>query len=220
METQGKTELLPRVVGIDRHRLTTDGEGVTTLVAFHGCPLRCRYCLNPHTLDNPGRWRRYRCRDLYDETRVDELYFLATGGGVTFGGGEPALHPRFIADFRALCGPRWQLTLETSLNVPTENVERLLPVVDRFIVDTKDMNPDIYRRYTGRDNRLVLENLRLLLAHGRSNDILARIPLIPGHNTEDDCRRSRETLESMGITRFDLFTYLTDIHHEQRKTDL
>ena len=60
-------EALPRVVGIARHRLVTDGEGVTTLVAFHGCPLRCRYCLNPQTLVEPGKWRRYRCRDLYEE---------------------------------------------------------------------------------------------------------------------------------------------------------
>ncbi|MQN81994.1 radical SAM protein, partial [Prevotella copri] len=30
------------LICIDRHRLTIDGEGVTTLVAFHGCPLRCK----------------------------------------------------------------------------------------------------------------------------------------------------------------------------------
>ena len=35
------------LIGIARHRLTIDGEGVTTLVAFHGCPLRCKYCLSP-----------------------------------------------------------------------------------------------------------------------------------------------------------------------------
>ena len=35
-----------KIFGIGRHRLTTDGEGVTTLVAFNGCPLRCKYCLN------------------------------------------------------------------------------------------------------------------------------------------------------------------------------
>ena len=29
-----------KIFGISRHRLTTDGEGVTTLVAFNGCPLR------------------------------------------------------------------------------------------------------------------------------------------------------------------------------------
>ena len=33
------------VIGISRHRLGTDGRGITTLVAFHGCPLRCKYCL-------------------------------------------------------------------------------------------------------------------------------------------------------------------------------
>ncbi len=30
-------EVKAPIIGIDRHRLTTDGEGVTTLVAFHGC---------------------------------------------------------------------------------------------------------------------------------------------------------------------------------------
>lgn len=212
--------MLPRVVGIDRHRLLTDGEGVTTLVAFHGCPLHCRYCLNPHALAEPGRWPRCRCRELYEETKIDELYFLATGGGVTFGGGEPALYPGFISEFRSFCGERWSLSLETSLNVPTEHIERLLPVVNRFIVDIKDMNPDIYCRYTGKDNTFVLENLRLLLSCGRVGDIFVRIPLIPGYNTEDDCRRSKEALEAMGVMRFDLFTYLTNTNYEQRKTDL
>ena len=203
-------EALPRVVGIDRHRLATDGEGVTTLVAFHGCPLRCRYCLNPQTLVDPGRWRRYRCRDLYEKVRVDELYFLATGGGVTFGGGEPLLHPGFIEGFRACCGGRWRLAVETSLQVPRETVERMLGVVDGFIVDVKDMNPEIYRRYTGGDNAIVAENLHFLLERGRGKDVLVRLPLIPGYNTEDDRRESRRQLEAMGFEHFDLFTYKTE----------
>ncbi len=53
--------------------------------------------------------------ELYDETRIDELYFLATNGGVTFGGGEPGMHPDFIREFRELCGQGWQINLETSL---------------------------------------------------------------------------------------------------------
>ena len=40
------------ISGISRHRLATDGEGVTTLVGFHGCPLCCGYFLNPHTQKN------------------------------------------------------------------------------------------------------------------------------------------------------------------------
>ena len=39
--------LRAKVIGVVRHRLLTDGDGVTTLVAFHNCPLRCKYCLNP-----------------------------------------------------------------------------------------------------------------------------------------------------------------------------
>ena len=47
------------LIGIARHRLTIDGEGVTTLVAFHGCPLRCKYCLNPTSLQPDGVWERF-----------------------------------------------------------------------------------------------------------------------------------------------------------------
>lgn len=75
------------ISGISRHRLATDGEGVTTLVGFHGCPLCCGYCLNPHTLKDPSKCHVYTPLDLYAETRRDEIYFLATNGGITFGGG-------------------------------------------------------------------------------------------------------------------------------------
>lgn len=149
-----------KIIGIARHRLSTDGDGVTTLVAFHGCPLSCRYCLNPQSLGDGGRFREYSPEQLYAETRIDELYFLATNGGVTFGGGEPCLRPQFIREFRGLCGPEWRLNLETSLNVPIANIEALLPVVNTLIIDIKDTNPNIYRDYTGQSNALVLENLR------------------------------------------------------------
>ena len=148
------------VAAIARHRLTTDGQGVTTLVAFAGCPLRCRYCLNPHTLDTEQAWPLYDAQRLYDAVRIDALYFLATQGGITFGGGEPALRSGLIAEFRALCGTEWRLTVETSLNVAGEHIEALLPVVDEFIIDIKDMDPEIYRSYTGRPNDRVIDNLR------------------------------------------------------------
>ncbi|WP_099293917.1 radical SAM protein [Butyricimonas sp. Marseille-P3923] len=198
--------LAPKVIGIERHRLQTDGEGVSTLVAFHGCPLRCRYCLNPQSRDKGRRWKRYDCNALYDEVKVDTLYFLATGGGVTFGGGEPCLQSEFIRQFRKVCGKDWLLSLETSLNVEREHVEQLLPVVDRFIVDIKDMNPAIYKRYTGRNNEAVVCNLRLLVERGRANDMLVRVPLIPGYNTDNDRVESCRELEMMGIKHFDLFT--------------
>lgn len=201
-----------RIIGIARHRLTTDGDGVTTLVAFHGCPLHCRYCLNPQSLAEGSRFREYSPEELYDATRIDELYFIATNGGITFGGGEPCLRPDFILRFRDLCGPTWRLNLETSLNVPTANIAALLPAVDTLIIDIKDMNPDIYCAYTGQTNGLVLENLRLIADAGRQNDCIIRIPLIPDFNTDSDREASRSALEALGFTRFDLFNYQKRIH--------
>lgn len=196
-----------KIIGIARHRLTTYGDGVTTLVAFHGCPLRCRYCLNPQSLGDGSRFKEYSPQSLYDEVRIDEPYFLATNGGVTFGGGEPCLRPDFIREFRGLCGPDWQVNFETSLNVPTANIEVLLPVVNTLIIDIKDMNPDIYHIYTGQSNDLVLDNLRLIAESGRQHDCVIRIPLIPNFNTDADRRVSRKALEAFGFNRFDLFTY-------------
>jgi len=196
-----------KIIGISRHRLSTDGEGVTTLVAFHGCPLRCRYCLNPQSLGDSDRFKEYTPQSLYDEVKIDELYFIATNGGVTFGGGEPALRPDFIRCFHELCVPSWKLTLETSLNVPHDNIEALLPVVDSWIIDIKDMNADIYRQYTGKDNSRVLSNLRLIADSGRQNGCMIRLPLIPDYNTDNDREESRKALSELGYSKFDLFIY-------------
>lgn len=196
-----------KIIGIARHRLSTDGDGVTTLVVFHGCPLRCRYCLNPQSLDDGGRFREYSPEELYTETCIDELYFIATNGGVTFGGGEPCLRPQFIREFRELCGPVWRLNLETSLNVPSANIKALLPVVNTLIIDIKDMNPDIYHSYTGQSNNRVLDNLRLIADAGRQPDCIVRIPLILNYNTDSARVASRKALEALGFDRIDLFTY-------------
>lgn len=197
------------LIGISRHRLTTDGEGVTTLVAFHGCPLRCKYCLNPQSFAQEGVWKQYDCEQLYEEVKIDELYFLATHGGVTFGGGEPALQSNFISEFRRLCGTGWKITIETSLNVPQENIERLLPVVDCYIVDIKDMNNDRYEAYTGKSNTRVIENLRWLVVQGKAKQITVRVPHIPSYNTETDIENSIHQLKEIGLSDFDRFTYRT-----------
>ena len=192
-----------------RHRMQVDGRGVTTLVCFHGCPLRCRWCINPFTLDPGTKQELLTPRELYEKVRIDELYFLATGGGVTFGGGEPLLYSGFIQEFRKICGNDWHLCAETSLNVPWENVAKAAVSIDHFYIDCKDTNPDIYRCYTGQDNARMLDNLRRLLEIADPERITVRVPLIPGFNTEEDQIRSRELLQTMGVIHFDLFTYTT-----------
>ena len=197
------------IIGISRHRLATDGKGVTTLVAFHGCPLRCKYCLNPQSLQPAGIWKHYDCLQVYEEVKIDELYFIATGGGVTFGGREPLLQSDFICDFRELCGPQWQLTVETSLNVSQKQIEKLLPVIDHYIIDIKDMNRDIYKQYTGKENQQVISNLHWLISQGKAEQITVRIPHIPSYNTSLDMEKSMYQLKKLGLSHFDQFIYHT-----------
>lgn len=195
------------IIGISRHRMATDGDGVTTLVGFHGCPLRCRYCLNPHSFDDATRTLMLTPEELYERVKVDQLYFLATGGGVTFGGGEPLLYAEFLREFRELCGAQWHLCAETSLAVAPEKVTVAAGVIDEFIVDCKDTDPDVYLRYTGRENRLMLENLARLLDAVSPDRVVVRVPLIPEYNEEEKREKSRARLAEMGVTRFDLFSY-------------
>lgn len=200
------------IIGIVRHRLSTDGDGVTTLVAFHTCTLRCKFCLNPQSLDKPENYPIYTPQRLYDEVAIDNIYFLATGGGITFGGGEPCLRSDFITQFRDLCGKQWNLSIETALNVPQEHIERLLPIINHWIIDIKDMNPLIYERYTQKNNNLTMNNLQFIAKQGLQERVTLRIPLIPDHNTANDCNHSQATLQAMGFTHFDRFTYKTDIN--------
>lgn len=195
------------VFGVCRHRLTTDGEGVTTLVAFNGCPLRCKYCLNKTSWDD-AKGRGYTPESLFEEVKIDQLYFLATHGGITFGGGEPLLQVDFIKEFRALCGQQWQILAETSLNVPFGNVQALDAVLDGYIVDIKDFNPKIYLAYTGKEIDLALKNLEWILLHGDPKRVKVRVPHIPEFNTDGDVSKSVESLKAMGVTDIDEFHYI------------
>ena len=198
------------VIAVSRLRMNIDGPGITTLVCFHGCPLRCHWCINPFSFAPETKRNHMTAQQLYEQVKLDELYFLSTGGGVTFGGGEPLLYPTFLQDFRQVCGGEWHLCAETSLSVHWENVEQAAGCIDHFYVDCKDTDPAIYRRYTGQDNSLMLENLKRLLALVGPERITVRVPLIPDFNTEENQQRSQATLETMGICNFDLFTYRTE----------
>ena len=203
-----QSEITAPFIAINRHRLTTDGEGVTTLVGFHGCPLHCQYCLNAQCLQADGVWCRLTPGELYSEVEIDDLYFVATGGGICFGGGEPLLRSDFIKAFAEIMNPEWKLTIETSLNVPLENVKAIASLVQMWYVDIKDMNPDIYKAYGCKENNQVVSNLQWLAANGYADKVIIRLPLIPEYNTDEDRQRSQQQLEEMGFTNFDKFNYI------------
>lgn len=200
----GQRALFP-LLAVSRHRMQTDGEGVTTLVAGAGCPLACAWCINKALLRQPGV--PVTAEQLYERVKIDDLYFRATGGGVCFGGGESLLHAAFLRRFRAL-SDGWRILAETSLNVPRPLLELALGAVDDFIVDVKTADPEAYRRYTGGEAAPVWSNLRWLLEAVGPERVTVRVPLIPGFCDERSQARTAEAARALGAEKLDLFPYV------------
>jgi len=202
--------MLP-VFNIVRHRISTDGAGVVTLVGAFGCPLACKYCINPHAwkAENKHKCKLMTPTELYDAVKIDDLYFQATNGGITFGGGEALLHTQFIAEFKKLIKENWHINVETSLHVSQKQLEQVLSSVDDFIVDIKDCNPNIYEAYTSQPMGNVLSNLEIVLRTKGPEHVWVRVPHIPNYNTDEDVKHSIEVLKNMGITQIEEFNYIT-----------
>ncbi len=193
--------------GISRHRIGIDGNGITTLVTFMGCPLKCKYCLNERChepiFEEDGTMPRrgiqlFTPQQLYDQVKMDNIYFQATDGGICFGGGEPLLHSGFIKKFREICGCKWKITVETALACSYADIDLLAPIVDHWIVDIKDMNPEIKAKYAGLSEDS-LTALRWLKNNGITQNVTIKVPHIPEYNTDNDVARSIEQVKSLGF---------------------
>lgn len=125
------------------------------------------------------------------EAVLEDASFYAETGGVTLSGGECLCQPEFCAALlHALRERGIHTAVDTSGCVPPDAIRRVWDDTDIFLYDIKHIDSAQHRRYTGVGNEQILENLRLLNAHG--NRVEIRIPLIPGVNDDD------ETIQRIG----------------------
>ena len=132
----------------------------------------------------------YTEESLLDIFRADKPYYDATGGGVTFSGGECMLYPDFVAELAQRCRAEGiSVAIDTAGHVPYASFEKVLQHADIFLYDVKCIDCDIHRKGTGVDNRLILDNLEKLRQTGRR--IIIRTPEIPGFNMGEEVDRVR-----------------------------
>lgn len=193
------------IMGINRHRMGTDGKGISTLITFYGCPLNCKYCLNPQCKSESTPCTYIEPNDLVNLLMVDDIYFKSTGGGIVFGGGEPLLNAEYIKEVCDLVPLQWKKRIETSLNVKWDKIELLLPYIDQWIIDIKDSNNEIYKNYTGVDNLKVYDNVIRLSHKTGIEKLLIRIPKIPNYNTEKNIQESVKLYSNLG--NIDVFEF-------------
>lgn len=119
--------------------------------------------------------------DILDVLDREGPFLRRSGGGLTLGGGEPTRQPDLA---RTLLGEAKAMNFHTAVETcglaPWPVFEELAPLVDLFLFDVKQTDPDKHRRLTGADNGPILDNLRRLVRAGAG--LTVRYPLIPGGN--------------------------------------
>lgn len=142
--------------------------------------------------------RFFSTGDLHRILLADRDFYQATGGGVTFSGGECMLYPDFIGSLAKMCfASGIHVAVDTAGNVPWSHFERVLPYVDCFLYDIKALTPELHRAGTGTGNTLILENLDKLLQTGKT--ILIRTPVIPGYNDGDELEKISRYCAARGL---------------------
>lgn len=135
-----------------------------------------------------GEALRFYGREVSPEEILPELLedraFFGPLGGVTLSGGEPLLQPEFTAELlRLLKQEGIHTAVDTCGYGDAAALEQVIPYADLFLYDIKAIDEEAHIRGTGRSNKKILENLRLLDERGCAIEV--RYPLIPGYNDRE-----------------------------------
>lgn len=167
--------------------------------------LRCTQTCPSGALAPSGRWRNLE--EIQSILSQDEPFYRNSGGGVTLSGGEILMQTDFAEAILLECRSRGIHTaIETCGYGSASDLLRLAALSDLIYYDVKLLDPEKHRRYTGADNRLILQNLERLARSRR--DIVIRIPCIPGINdSPEEIRSTAAWVKSIGLSLLELLPY-------------
>ena len=142
------------------------------------------------------------------QLKKDYIFYLEFGGGVTFSGGEPFLHPEYLRLLNARCH---QLGINTAVEscayFDFAACQDIIANIDQLFFDLKIMDSARHKQYTGVTNERILANIE---AASKINDnIFVRVPVITGVNDSDEnmSALAKFLLAKTSITRVELLPY-------------
>ena len=190
------------------HRMEPSGQSMVHVLDRPLCQL-CGACADAcvsGALEMVGR--DVSVAEVLREVLADRAFYGPSGGGLTLSGGEPLAQFDFAAALlRAANEQGVHCCLETSGFAPWRHCEALLGLVDLFLYDYKETDPQRHAQHTGVSNAVILENLRGLYARGAR--ISLRCPIIPGCNDREDHFAGIAALarEMPGLEEIELLPY-------------
>ena len=181
--------------------------------------MRCAWCCNPESqayeiqsMTENGKVKTVgkdvTVAEILPELLADKPYYRRSGGGVTLSGGEILGQPDFARDLLCACQENGLHTaVESTANAPFENIQKILPYLDLFLMDIKHMDSAKHKEYTGADNERILQNAKTLAESGV--ELVIRTPVIPGFNdTAEEIRAISKFAASLpGVKEHHLLPY-------------
>jgi pyruvate formate lyase activating enzyme len=222
--TRTKEPLKGLIFNIQKFSLN-DGPGIRTVVFFKGCPLRCKWCSNPESqLGKPepmfdsSKNKMITCGkfmtidEVMDEVMKDKAFYDASGGGVTFSGGEVLFQAKFAIELaKRLKAEGIHLACETTGYVKSSVFMEFMKYIDFMYYDCKQWDPMLHKKGTGKTNEIILKNLDLALKYQTPKyhkKLCIRIPVIPGFNyTDNDAENFGKLFVKMGVKHVELLPF-------------
>ncbi|MDW7669547.1 MAG: glycyl-radical enzyme activating protein, partial [Bacillota bacterium] len=165
--------------------------------------------------------KEYSIEEILTEIDKDKIIYEESGGGVTVSGGEPLNQIDFVEKLLSrLKEKNIHTAVDTSGHTSWRNLERIAETVDLFLYDFKIFDEEKHRKFIGKSNKLILENLKKL--DKIHDNINIRMPLILGTkesiNTDDENIKSAiKFLKETNIKKVSLLPYHNGALHKYKK---
>ncbi|MCP4136273.1 MAG: radical SAM protein [bacterium] len=213
-----------RILNIQRS-CVHDGPGIRTTIFFQGCQLRCLWCQNPEALSvQPAiaPHSNYSISDIMEVVSRDKEYYFKTGGGVTLSGGDPLLQDphSLIRLLKLLKKEKIHVSVETALHVPRENISKIAPYIDLFLIDLKVVGHDrLHKQYTKQDSELIHSNIKKLVHLNAA--IKFRMVIVSGFNDmESSIQATAYFLKAINHNSIELLKYHNMYEDKARRLNL
>ncbi|MBN1367640.1 MAG: glycyl-radical enzyme activating protein [Dehalococcoidales bacterium] len=123
--------------------------------------------------------------EVMAEIRKDLHFYQESGGGVTVSGGEPLAQASFTGEILKTCQEEGIHTcVETCGYGTKESLNKILPFTSLIYFDVKHIDPTIHKKFTGRSNKLIIDNLKYVASKGIP--LVIRVPVITSFNDSDE----------------------------------
>ncbi len=191
---------------VDAIRLTGQPKPAIDRTVCDACG-KCAEACSHDALQLVGR--KMGVDEVLAEVEKDRAFYRRSGGGITIGGGEPLVQLEFTTDLLKAAQELYLHTaIETCGHIPWQYFEEVLRHVDLLQIDLKHMNPEKHKELTGKTNQLIIENLKKVLSVKEPEDVIIRIPVIPGCNDSvENITQSVGFVAESGFKQIELIPY-------------